>query len=62
MSCLSSLISLKQRNEGDDTDREESVLKRATRSVPGCGAIWAKYLRFLVRCDHNALLPFSDFL
>lgn len=30
---------------------EFSVLRRATRSVPGCGEIWARYIRYLERND-----------
>ncbi|EJC97945.1 uncharacterized protein FOMMEDRAFT_97432 [Fomitiporia mediterranea MF3/22] len=35
------------RTNSESVDRQQSVLLRATRSVPGSGVIWARYIRFL---------------
>jgi hypothetical protein len=42
-------------------DAELYTLKRAVRSVPGSGEVWARYLRYLVSHDIQKLLvPFPQ--
>ncbi|KAL5501649.1 PRP24 [Sanghuangporus vaninii] len=46
------------RMNNEDIDRRRAVLQRAVRSVPGSGATWASYIRFLESAenDSNTLL------
>ncbi|KAL5519977.1 hypothetical protein ACEPAG_1637 [Sanghuangporus baumii] len=37
-----------------DIDRQRAVLQRAVRSVPGSGAIWASYMRFLETAENDS--------
>lgn len=34
-----------------DEDIRAKVYTRATRSVPGSGEVWARYIRYLVSCN-----------
>lgn len=36
-------------------ESEKTVFTRASRSVPGSGEVWARFIRFLVRNDTRAL-------
>ena len=44
-----------QRIQGVDEDDLARIIKRATRSVPGSGEVWARYIRHLV-C-HTWFIP-----
>lgn len=48
---------LDQRIQGVDEGDLVRVIKRATRSVPGSGEVWARYIRHLVRrtTDHGSV-------
>lgn len=37
-----------QRGQGVDEDDLARTIQRATRSVPGSGEVWARYIRHLV--------------
>ncbi|KAG7088241.1 hypothetical protein E1B28_012255 [Marasmius oreades] len=41
-------------NNADGTT-QLNVVRRATRSVPGCGEVWARYIRFLESVDTQSL-------
>ncbi|KAG7088223.1 hypothetical protein E1B28_012240 [Marasmius oreades] len=41
-------------NNADETT-QLNVVRRATRSVPGCGEVWARYIRFLESVDTQNL-------
>jgi len=62
--CLGLDLICRQRIGDAGNDIELAVLKRAVRSVPGSGEVWARYIRLLVRpilnclCHHfNVLFP-----
>lgn len=38
-----------QRQKSVDSEQRLKVFRRATRSTPGSGDLWARYFRFLVR-------------
>lgn len=40
-----------QRGQGTNESDLTRTIKRATRSVPGSGEVWARYIRHLVCCD-----------
>ncbi|KAL5482584.1 PRP24 [Sanghuangporus weigelae] len=42
------------RMNNEDIDRQRAVLQRAVRSVPGSGAIWASYMRFLESAENDS--------
>ena len=43
------MIAVAQRNGDADREILLNLFRRATRSVPGSGEVWARYLRFLER-------------
>lgn len=40
---------MKRLHEAADEEMEHQVFKRAMKSVPGSGEVWARYIRYLVR-------------
>ena len=38
-------------------EEEKTVFTRASRSVPGSGEVWARFIRFLVRRDSRLFPP-----
>jgi hypothetical protein len=58
--CVDGCLILQQRISGAEEDVQLAVLKRAIRSVPGSGEVWARYIRFLVSLCSSRYLLFSS--
>lgn len=50
------LINLKRINDADE-DTELDALRRAVRSVPGSGEVWARFMRYLVSISTHTIVP-----